>query len=471
MRMLLPLLFSLSLAVFACAFSVSPVVGVYINEHAAISETPENVSFGETPGAVTLFSPNITIQNDGNVPLNISLWSNETADEFIGGTNPDILFNLSNAEGGSCASVVPSGFFTTMPQPICPALDFYEASDSLRLQIELVVPSDAPSGSRNATIYVKGNTPSALMILEIPVSFTKVSSALATPENLSITLRPDFNVTLNWIQIAGASSYNIYMFSNCSNASETSLENLTANYTTSALSWSDLSSGEVRERCYRIASSTGTGAHGANITVGKYDLSLHNGWNIISPPLNLTNWSLGNGSEESGALPTQPAGVIYSVYRHNASTQEFEKLDKFPWGWWPAQGSDRFTSLEPYRGYFLNVNSPFGNATLTFVGSVPEKSRGLSIPLSSDLNLVGAYSMSVLPVGNESLLGNPFTTIPSSRVATVYGQNGAGDVFGKADWIEGYGWWQAAQSSNFTGIEPASGFWLVASQSCAWAPN
>ncbi len=90
------------------------------------------------------------------------------------------------------------------------------------------------------------------------------------------------------------------------------------------------------------------------LTAGIYShtIPLTSGWNLISVPLNLTTWELGNESLAGNPLNVTPANCLSSIYRYNSSTGLFEKSDHFPdWGWYPAM------KLEPGRGYWVMANN------------------------------------------------------------------------------------------------------------------
>ena len=98
-------------------------------------------------------------------------------------------------------------------------------------------------------------------------------------------------------------------------------------------------------------------------------LPLTSGWNLISVPLNLTSWKLGNESLVGDPLNVTPKNSLTSIYRYNATSGLFEKCDHFDdWGWWPATGSESFTELEPGRGYWVMAKN---DCNLTFTGTAP----------------------------------------------------------------------------------------------------
>ncbi|RLJ03783.1 MAG: hypothetical protein DRP08_03015, partial [Candidatus Aenigmatarchaeota archaeon] len=66
-------------------------------------------------------------------------------------------------------------------------------------------------------------------------------------------------------------------------------------------------------------------------------ISLTKGWNLISVPLNLTTWELGEEAVVGDPLNVTPKNSLTSIYRYNTTSGLFEKCDHFDnWGWWPA---------------------------------------------------------------------------------------------------------------------------------------
>jgi len=83
-------------------------------------------------------------------------------------------------------------------------------------------------------------------------------------------------------------------------------------------------------------------------------IALKKGWNLISVPLNLTSWKLGNESAVGDPLNVTPENSLTSIYRYNTTSGLFEKCTHYAdWGWAPATESESFTELEPGRGYWV----------------------------------------------------------------------------------------------------------------------
>ncbi|HLC72417.1 MAG TPA: hypothetical protein VJH37_02430 [Candidatus Nanoarchaeia archaeon] len=91
------------------------------------------------------------VRNDGNVDVNISVNSSNTASSFIGGTNPGYYFVASpvGTDDGCVANMTnnatPRGFSSSTLE-ICQNLTFGDAADTLNISIFVDIPSDAATG-------------------------------------------------------------------------------------------------------------------------------------------------------------------------------------------------------------------------------------------------------------------------------------------------------------------------------------
>jgi len=196
----------------------------------------------------------------------------------------------------------------------------------------------------------------------------------------------------------------------------------------------------------------------SNITI-----NLHAGWNLISVPLNLTTWKLGNESIVQDPLNVTPQNNLTSIYRCNTTSGLFEKNDHIPdWGWSPATGSDNFTQLEPGRGYWVMADQ---DCVLTFNGTGPDD---LDIMLNEDWNLVGWYSMSEAMLGEEAVVGNPLNATPVNSLTSIYRYNATVGLFEMCDHFKDWGWWHATGSEGFTRLEPGRGYWVNVENDCVW---
>ena len=194
-----------------------------------------------------------------------------------------------------------------------------------------------------------------------------------------------------------------------------------------------------------------------------YSFILSSGWNLISVPLNLTSWELGEEAVVGDPLNVTPKNSIISIYRYDAAAGQFEMCDHFDdWGWYPATGSESFTELEPGRGYWVMADQ---DCVLTFNGTGP---ADLDITLNEDWNLVGWYSMSEALLGEEAMVENPLNVTPENSLTSIYRYNATAGSFEKCDHFNDWGWWPATGSEKFTRLEPGRGYWVMAVNDCEW---
>ena len=195
----------------------------------------------------------------------------------------------------------------------------------------------------------------------------------------------------------------------------------------------------------------------------KFYVSLTAGWNLISIPLNLTTWELGEEAVVGDPLNVTPKNSLTSIYRYNTTSGLFEKCDHFDnWGWWPATGSENFTKLEPGRGYWVMAKN---DCNLTFTGTAPSD---INVTLNLGWNLVGWYSMEEALLGEESVVGDPLNVTPRNSLTSIYRYNSSSGLFEKCDHFDDWGWWPATGSESFTKLEPGRGYWVMAKNDCVW---
>lgn len=111
-----------------------------------------------TNGTWTPVSNGFVIENSGNVNVSLNLKTSNNAAAFIGGTSPSYKFNVSNAEATSCTS----GSFslgawtdvnTTDPGTlVCNPLNFLDTKDSVRVDIQLLIPYDSLKDTLTSTM-------------------------------------------------------------------------------------------------------------------------------------------------------------------------------------------------------------------------------------------------------------------------------------------------------------------------------
>ncbi len=120
----------------------------------------------------TLEMTGLALENNGNTNLTITLVSNVSAAQFIGGTGSAFQWNVTNEEANSCfngtqdsavAKTNTTGFedITDTTEAadgkvICNKLIFLDATDTLNISINISIPYDSPSGYRSARLTAYG---------------------------------------------------------------------------------------------------------------------------------------------------------------------------------------------------------------------------------------------------------------------------------------------------------------------------
>ncbi len=118
----------------------------------ALINTEGTVENGTWPGNI---DP-MVLENQGNVLANVSISAQNDAQTFIGISGADFLAKASNNETNSCLSGILSSY-TTIPTNnntvfLCEALNFSENSNTINIDYELIIPSNAPSGDNSNLI-------------------------------------------------------------------------------------------------------------------------------------------------------------------------------------------------------------------------------------------------------------------------------------------------------------------------------
>ena len=145
-------------------------VNVTVNSVTAINFTTNNINFGAgyvNPGSanVTLdtstgtttggtgFTANsvgFVLENIGNTNVTLNISSGKTAASFLGGSNPQYLYNLSDIEAGSCLSYPSNSTFQTFltggGNLTCGNFQFKTSADTVRIDVRLVIPFDSITG-------------------------------------------------------------------------------------------------------------------------------------------------------------------------------------------------------------------------------------------------------------------------------------------------------------------------------------
>jgi hypothetical protein len=125
--------------------------------------TPECIGFN-----ATVHEANLTIENNGNLPANVSVLFTKNATTFIGGsaTSPSLKYRVRNVESSSCTTIRNGSSFTEVGDRyetnasenarICNFLATADSSDLIDLGIWINVPKDAATGSHTVTLTFTG---------------------------------------------------------------------------------------------------------------------------------------------------------------------------------------------------------------------------------------------------------------------------------------------------------------------------
>jgi hypothetical protein len=112
-----------------------------------------------TGGNWTASSQSLVLENIGGDLVELNLTSNKTAEDFVGGSDPAFRWKIEQNESNSCADIVDTSFtdINTSANTICSVLDANQANNSINVEIQLIIPTDAnQTGALSATITATG---------------------------------------------------------------------------------------------------------------------------------------------------------------------------------------------------------------------------------------------------------------------------------------------------------------------------
>ena len=112
-----------------------------------------NVTNGNWTGNANGF----VIENIGNTNISLNLSTGKTAYTLLGGSSSLYQFDVTNVESNTCTS---AGSFTlgawnnaaTTQTAVCSSFNYNASSDSIRIDVKLVIPSDSYKGALSDTI-------------------------------------------------------------------------------------------------------------------------------------------------------------------------------------------------------------------------------------------------------------------------------------------------------------------------------
>ncbi len=293
------------------------------------------------------------------------------------------------------------------------------------------------------------------------VNSPSVFNASLGSDNLSIILR--------WNNVTKATSYNIYISTNYS-AGFSSTPNSTG---ITSLNFTDNNANTSLTRFYKVASVNGPAENITNVTVGKIQPpQMASGFNLMSWPLNLTNYVLNNGTNNGYNPPTKPLNCILSLFRYNGT--KFQETTNDQGAWTPAIGDSDFITLESLKGYWFEANS---SCNVTFLGEVPR--ANITTSLNFTFNVVSWNSAYQPRLGEEAALGNPLYVAPANSIDNIFRYNVSKGTanpqltgFQGMHHFSGYGWWPFFGDEDFTNLEYGSGYYLdVPASQTNWTHN
>ncbi|MBW2972548.1 hypothetical protein KY359_05930 [Candidatus Woesearchaeota archaeon] len=144
----------------------------YVNDTASFCQL--NSEGENNPSNCTNFTTvyeGLRLENDGNRNVEVNVSTNNTAAQFLGGTNPLYQWKFANNETDSCGSkgigtncvtnvsALNYQSYTTVSTAsvlVCPCFRANNPSDLLNLELMVRVPSDSFTGLRESTITAIG---------------------------------------------------------------------------------------------------------------------------------------------------------------------------------------------------------------------------------------------------------------------------------------------------------------------------
>ena len=161
-------------------YATNAVINVSIEQRAYINFTFDEINFG--PGSINSGEINatidtignvingnwtpvfngFTIENLGNVNVSLDLKTDKNATDFLGGQNPKYQYNVTNLEPDSCSlGLINLGEWYEVNKTgdgtrICNIFQCLDSKDALRIDVRLVIPSDASSGIKSDTFTAIG---------------------------------------------------------------------------------------------------------------------------------------------------------------------------------------------------------------------------------------------------------------------------------------------------------------------------
>ncbi len=284
---------------------------------------------------------------------------------------------------------------------------------------------------------------------------------LSHPDNFSIELMGNGSIFLNWSNVTLADSYELYFTTNYSSGFLGSPD-ITPIY---ALNYTDNNHESNAMKFYQVASIRGDAKAISNIHLGKYESALYTGFNLISIPFVLSNYTLKN-QVNNGYYFRTDTDCVESLWKYEPSAG-FKRTDWLSGYFVPAIGDEDFTSISNDSGYWLETDD---NCIVTYFGMVP--SNNLNISLSQGYNTVPWFSVedAQLPTDYAPVLIN---TEPENSVKSINRFNAQNQSFEVTIHyiVSGspWGWYPSWNNKDFTSLNPAKGYYFDSNEVSVWS--
>jgi hypothetical protein len=262
------------------------------------------------------------------------------------------------------------------------------------------------------------------------------------PGNLMLLLDkvpgPNYqDVTLNWTLSNSTNIFNYVIYKTDNWAAGFNYSDPYMTVGNDATNWTDPTSDGADQRYYVVRANNTNGLTDENTyAVGKFNLHLYTGWNLVSLPLLVWNETMNDifYTREDGDLSN----------RWVATVPTFQRTDYYlGFGWFGD-----YDTMQPDRGYWYRsqkngyTTTPFNN---TIVGVVPTTQRSEAI-YNKRWSMLGWTSVNVKGMGTA--FGNP------SDYDLVNLYYAPGHTFKRTDYYLGFGWF-----GDFSTMNPGTGYW------------
>jgi hypothetical protein len=288
------------------------------------------------------------------------------------------------------------------------------------------------------------------------------------PTNVTIALIWDnVSVRLNWSNVSYADSFAVFISGNHSSFGPT--PNVTG---ISDLNWTDYQADTSYKRFYQVATVRGGAYKSRDIVVGKHTIPLQPEWNLLSLPLNMSEYELKNQTNNAYDPPVRPLGCVTEIWTYNNSLEDDWLEVTYETSYWePATGDEQFEMLKPQLGYWF-YNNLSVQCNLTFVGWLPL--HNTTANLDENYTMVGWHSEYEPALPMDCDPPYPIRVSPVNSVNAMYYYDPLVDLFrgtmhhtwsGCSD--DDWGWYPDG-SNAFTYMRPGYGYYFNTLEEATW---